>query len=109
MLFRSHRIQLCSAGLGGKTARHKAKPQKGASKQTTNEKGKDAIVGGGNVKVQYAALGECLQAVRKKALALGASVHMPRIGTGLGGGKWETIEGLISKNMKGLNVFVYGT
>jgi O-acetyl-ADP-ribose deacetylase (regulator of RNase III) len=37
----------------------------------------------------------CLTAVGDSALALGASVHMPRIGTGLAGGRWDRIEPII--------------
>jgi hypothetical protein len=42
-------------------------------------------------------------------LELNASVHLPRIGCGLAGGKWEKIEPLINKLLidQGLNVFVY--
>jgi len=121
-------------GLGGKTARHKTKSRH--PKTTTTKKKKkeeeeadpsvegegdeeekdssegdtkklDKAHGGANVKVQYGALGECLRVVRKKAIGLDASVHMPRIGTGLGGGKWDVIEELILQHLKGLAVFVY--
>jgi len=36
-------------------------------------------------------------------------VHMPRIGCGLAGGKWEKIEPIILSELidKGINVFVY--
>lgn len=77
-----------------------------------NVKKPKAIDGGGggaNVKVQYGALAECLRVVRTKAIELKASVHMPRIGTGLGGGKWELIEPLIETHLNGLAVYVYDT
>ena len=32
-------------------------------------------------------------------MTLGASVHMPRIGCGLAGGKWERIEPLIERTL----------
>ena len=35
------------------------------------------------------------------------SVHMPRIGCGLGGGKWEEVEPIIRTLLKYSNVFVY--
>jgi len=35
------------------------------------------------------------------------SVHMPRIGTGLAGGRWETIEPFIVKELVGRGVEVY--
>jgi hypothetical protein len=41
--------------------------------------------------VRYDALQECLETVDVHAQILGASVHMPRIGVGLGGGSWRII------------------
>jgi len=38
----------------------------------------------------------CLAKVALKAVALETSVHMPRIGCGLAGGKWEKIETIIT-------------
>lgn len=59
--------------------------------------------------VRYNAIEECLKAVAEKASELSASVHMPRIGCGLAGGKWEKIEPLIEKTLceADVNVFVY--
>ncbi|UTW64764.1 macro domain-containing protein [bacterium SCSIO 12741] len=37
-------------------------------------------------------VGRCLAQVRELALEKGASIHMPRIGCGLAGGKWENIQ-----------------
>jgi O-acetyl-ADP-ribose deacetylase (regulator of RNase III) len=54
---------------------------------------------GGKPPIRYAAAEECLAQVAEKAKELGASVHMPRIGCGLAGGKWETIEPLIVKTL----------
>jgi O-acetyl-ADP-ribose deacetylase (regulator of RNase III) len=49
-----------------------------------------------------------LRKVAEKARELGASVHMPRIGMGLGGCKdWSKIEPLIKESMSDLNVTVY--
>ena len=44
-----------------------------------------------------------------KASELGASVHMPRIGCGLAGGKWENIEPLILVQLseRDVEVWVY--
>src|SRR5690606_21211007 len=39
-------------------------------------------------RVKYGALKECLEHVASRAGALGASVHMPRIGVGNAGGSW---------------------
>src|SRR5688572_6727620 len=49
----------------------------------------------GRPPVRYLAIGKGLERVAKEALAREASVHMPRIGCGLAGGKWEVIEALI--------------
>lgn len=45
--------------------------------------------------IRYDAVDRCLDALAGHAEALGASVHMPRIGTGLAGGRWERIEPLV--------------
>jgi O-acetyl-ADP-ribose deacetylase (regulator of RNase III) len=59
--------------------------------------------------IRYEALAECLAEVGAKALELGASVHMPRIGTGLAGGDWSRIEPLIEQHLcdRGVAVTVY--
>lgn len=57
--------------------------------------------------IRYEALALCLQAVKAAAVRLRASVHMPRIGTGLAGGKWDRIEPLIEKMLEGREVYVY--
>jgi len=49
--------------------------------------------------IRYKAVEECLSKVSVKAVELGASVHMPRIGCGLAGGKWERIEPIIVKTL----------
>ena len=56
--------------------------------------------------IRYEALGECLAAVAAKALELGPSVHMPRIGCGLAGGKWSEVEPLIERHLVGAGVAV---
>ena len=64
----------------------------------------------GRPPVRYAAIGEGLGVVRAKAEALGgASVHMPRIGCGLAGGKWEEMEPVIARELaeRGVPVTVY--
>lgn len=59
--------------------------------------------------IRYEALEMCLQKVAVKAKQLGGGVHMPRIGCGLAGGKWEKIEPLIEKTLvaAGIVVTVY--
>jgi hypothetical protein len=48
-------------------------------------------------------------ALAVRAAELGASVHMPRIGCGLAGGRWERIEPLITRRLSehGIAVTVY--
>src|SRR5581483_5446379 len=46
--------------------------------------------------IRYQAVTSCLRRVAEKAAELHASVHMPRIGCGLAGGKWSEIEPLIT-------------
>jgi O-acetyl-ADP-ribose deacetylase (regulator of RNase III) len=59
--------------------------------------------------IRYAALEQCLRKLADQALALKASAHMPRIGCGLAGGKWEEIEPLLVKTLgeSGIPVIVY--
>jgi O-acetyl-ADP-ribose deacetylase (regulator of RNase III) len=59
--------------------------------------------------IRYEAVDKCLEELAKKAIELGASLHMPRIGCGLAGGKWEEIEKLINKNIisKDVEVYIY--
>lgn len=45
--------------------------------------------------VRYEAIGRALTTVGDRALELGASVHMPRIGCGLAGGRWDKVEPLV--------------
>jgi len=61
------------------------------------------------VPVRYDAIESCLEKLSVEAKALGASVHMPRIGCGLAGGKWDQIEPLIKKSLlkKDIDVYVY--
>ncbi|WP_338702440.1 macro domain-containing protein [Streptomyces sp. Q6] len=59
--------------------------------------------------VRYEAIAEGLGAVAEQATALGASVHMPRIGCGLAGGTWERVEPLVVERVaaRGIPVTVY--
>lgn len=47
--------------------------------------------------IRYEAVERCLEKLYKIAEENQASIHMPRIGCGLAGGKWECIEPIISK------------
>jgi O-acetyl-ADP-ribose deacetylase (regulator of RNase III) len=51
-------------------------------------------------------LEKCLAKVRTEAKKLSASVHMPRIGTGLAGGTWSDIEPLIQEQLCQHNIDV---
>jgi O-acetyl-ADP-ribose deacetylase (regulator of RNase III) len=53
----------------------------------------------GGPPIRYDALGQCLGTVADHAVRLGASVHMPRIGCGLAGGRWELIEPIVTATL----------
>ena len=59
--------------------------------------------------IRYEAVNTCLGKVAEKAKDLGASVHMPRIGCSLAGGKWSRIEQIIEETLikAGISVTVY--
>jgi len=69
--------------------------------------------------IRYEFLEECLAKVATAARVLpekhhfddrhlqDVSIHMPRIGAGLAGGRWERIEGLIDEVFWDLKVFIY--
>ena len=61
-------------------------------------------IGRGQRRVDYDALALCLQGLN--SVAGNAGIHMPRIGTGYGGGNWDTISALIEGNIES-PVFVY--
>lgn len=60
----------------------------------------------GPAPVRYDAIREGLGAVRQHAQRLKASVHMPRIGCGLAGGRWEEVEPLILDELANEDVAV---
>ncbi len=66
-------------------------------------------VGSNIVPVRYEAIESCLEKLATEAKTLNASVHMPRIGCGLAGGKWDKIEPLVIKTLSenDLEVYVY--
>ena len=57
--------------------------------------------------IRYEALRKCLGRVNDYAEIFMASVHMPKIGTGLGGGDWKMIEPIIQETLAERSVFVY--
>lgn len=65
--------------------------------------------GFGGIAVQYDKLRECLAKLCEEAKKMDASIHMPKIGTGLAGGSWNKIEPIIEEELcnKGVSVTVY--
>ncbi|MEV7031248.1 macro domain-containing protein [Streptomyces sp. NPDC093272] len=65
--------------------------------------------GSKGVPVRYEAIDTALAALAERATGLGASVHMPRIGCGLAGGKWSRVEPLVQERLagRGIPVTVY--
>jgi O-acetyl-ADP-ribose deacetylase (regulator of RNase III) len=65
--------------------------------------------GSKGVPVRYEAIDAALVPLADRAVELGASVHMPRIGCGLAGGKWSRVEPLITERLigRGIAVTVY--
>ena len=47
--------------------------------------------------IRYHAVAEALYKINDEAKKLGATIHMPRIGCGLAGGKWSIIERIIEE------------
>ena len=56
--------------------------------------------------INYAALRICLNEVNDFAYRNNASIHMPKIGTGLAGGDWNIIEKIID-DIASVPVYVY--
>lgn len=63
----------------------------------------------GNAPIRYEAIREGLIKVSEFALSNSASVHMPRIGCGLAGGKWELVEPILIETLshKNIEITVY--
>ena len=64
---------------------------------------------GGVPPIRYDAVERCLQTVAAHCAANAAEVHMPRIGCGLAGGRWEEIEAILRRTLlaAGVPVTVY--
>ena len=70
--------------------------------------GQKGIKTGSNaVPVRYDAIEKALEKLSHEALQINASIHMPRIGCGLAGGKWEEIEPIIERTLLAKNVELY--
>ncbi|WP_338390329.1 macro domain-containing protein [Aureibacter tunicatorum] len=65
--------------------------------------------GSNGVPIRFEAVRECLEKLVLEAERLNASVHMPRIGCGLAGGKWDRVEPIIKETLidKGIQVTIY--
>jgi O-acetyl-ADP-ribose deacetylase (regulator of RNase III) len=63
--------------------------------------------GSKGVPIRYEAVESCLEKLSQIAIEKNASIHMPRIGCGLAGGKWARIEPIIAKTLSANNVAVY--
>jgi O-acetyl-ADP-ribose deacetylase (regulator of RNase III) len=59
--------------------------------------------------IRYDAVDRCLATLGDEAIRLDASVHMPRIGCGLAGGRWDRIEALVFAQLceRDVHVTVY--
>jgi O-acetyl-ADP-ribose deacetylase (regulator of RNase III) len=70
---------------------------------------RDVRTVGGIPPVRYEAILIGLQRVAAEARRLDASVHMPRIGSGLAGGNWETVGKIVEQELvhRGISVTVY--
>ena len=60
-------------------------------------------------RIRYASLTSALEETAKFCVKVGASAHMPRIGTGQSGGSWDASVELIEESLvgKGVEVYVY--
>ena len=59
--------------------------------------------------IRYDAVRRGLRTVAAQAMRTNASVHMPRIGCGLAGGRWEEIEPIMAEELagRGIHTVVY--
>jgi len=60
----------------------------------------------GQIPIRYEAVEKCLSKVADYSKENNFSVHMPRIGCGLAGGNWSTIEQIIQKELIDRNIKV---
>ena len=60
-------------------------------------------------RIRYGALERCLDKLGDRALTAGASVHMPRIGTGEAGGSWKIVGEIVEDTLcrRHVEVVVY--
>jgi O-acetyl-ADP-ribose deacetylase (regulator of RNase III) len=60
--------------------------------------------GSGGPPIRYRALALCLNKLALEAAVRSASVHMPRIGCGLAGGRWDLVEPLITASLAAASI-----
>jgi O-acetyl-ADP-ribose deacetylase (regulator of RNase III) len=58
------------------------------------------------IPLNYRALADCINKIHKKAKKNNYTIHMPRIGAGLAGGDWDSIENIIKRFVK-VDNFIY--
>ncbi|WP_262489766.1 hypothetical protein [Listeria monocytogenes] len=68
---------------------------------------KGTKTGSKDAPIRYEAVEICLEKLSEIAKEQQASIHMPRIGCGLAGGKWEIIEPIIRKTLIANDIEVY--
>jgi O-acetyl-ADP-ribose deacetylase (regulator of RNase III) len=61
----------------------------------------------GEAPVRYDTIATCLGHVAEFAEVNQATVHMPRIGSGLAGGDWNRIESIINETLGAVEATVY--
>lgn len=63
----------------------------------------------GDPPIRYGAIELGMAEIHRKAKGINASVHMPRIGCGLAGGKWEEIQPILERQLvnRGIRTTVY--
>lgn len=59
--------------------------------------------------IRYDAIESCLKTLSVVAENLKATIHMPRIGCGLAGGKWSEIETIVNRTLPSVYVYDFGT
>ena len=67
----------------------------------------DTVPQDGVPPIRYDALLDCLKQLGFEAHQRNASIHIPRIGCGLAGGKWERVETMLRDTLPLTPVFVY--
>lgn len=58
----------------------------------------------GSPPIRYTAVRTCLEKVATYATERRASVHMPRIGCGLAGGRWDDVEAIVQATLVGARI-----